>query len=1208
MEQSLSEKSTQRYTARSIEQLSSDLKNIDTNLLSQNKLSYDELAELCAYKTIEHYEWSDLAGRLKLEALKTKIWCSFSEITEKAKDLLHPDYISFVAENKVYLDSLIDDTRDDKFNWFGVATLMKSYLLTLHKNIIETPQHMFLRVATWIWKPDLVKIKSTYDDLSMFNYMHATPTLFNSGVKRPQLSSCFLMTIPDSLDGISKSWKDCAIISQGSGGIGLDVTNIRHSEIGNTKDSSGIVPMLKVHNNIMMYVDQAKKRKGSAAIYLSDHHIDIFEFLELKKPVGAETQRARDLFYALWISDLFMERVRDDEIWSLFCPNIAKGLNDVWGKEFKHLYETYEKENKFAKQVKARDLWQSILVAIFETGVPYILFKDACNRKSNQRNLGTIRQSNLCVSGDTKVLTNKGYYPIESLKDTQTKVWNGFEFSTVTIKQTNVDQSLLRVQFSNGAKLRCTPYHKFYVSKRYSSKSFEENFKNPKITEVVEAKDLKIGMKLVKHNFPIVDSEETMNYPYTHGFFCGDGTYANKHRCSYKATINEYCKRHAKQYEASFGEDEEEICKATVGDGSPVIALYGEKKDLVHHITKTTSFEDSNGRIVCLLPKTIDKKFKVPINCSIETKLRWFEGICDSDGTVCKQENAENIQITSINPEFLNDIRLMLSTLGIDAKICLNVKEGLRSLPDGKGGHKQYECKTTFRILISGLEVQALKDLGFSPKRLKLRKTAHQNRQAKQFVKIVSVTPVEGLHDTFCFNEPIKHSGIFNGVMTSNCTEILEFTSKDEIANCNLASIVLSSCVKKFGTSGIFDFNKLEGLARKLVRNLNSVIDINYYPDTIPEIKRSNLKHRPLGIGVQGLADTFALMDITWESQQAKDLNRDIFECIYYASIMESCAISKEKLVEKNKKIETIKEHIKTQLNEALNFSDVSHPFETSFSNQKIKQLMKALEEAKNEITTYESFSNSPASKGFLQHDLWAMEELGIDNLDEVDTELVYETSAKYCSKRYNWDQVRYEVKNFGLYNSLLIALMPTASTAHLTKNTECFEAFFSLISSSTVLAGQILNVIKYLVDDLKSIGLWNSEVAKQIALEGSIQNLQLIDEKDKNVASRLNHIKAKYKTVYELPLKTIAQMGIDRGRFVCQSQSFNCFMKVPDYVKLTSFLFFQWDNGAKTGMYYLRSAPAAEASKLAIKKIIPEEKGDKKQVCTDEVCVLCQS
>lgn len=832
-----------------VKNLSHDLPHIDLSLLENryekfNKISeernfYQQLSEICAYNTIIHPEWSLLAGRIKTKELKLNTGKTFSETTEKAKILLNQEYYEFVKEHKKELDDIVIEDRDDSFDWFGICTALKSYLLKLDGKTIESIQHMFLRVATWLHKPNLSKIKSMYDDLSLKNYMHATPTLFNSGLRRPQLASCFLMTVQDSLGSISKSWYDCAMISKTSGGIGIDISDIRHSEIGHANKSSGVVPMLKVHNSILQYVDQGGKRKGSAAIYLPAYHVDIFEFLELRKNTGSDSVRARDLFYAMWISDLFMKRVENDELWSLFCPNIANGLNDVWGHEFEELYTKYEKEGKYDKQVPARELWQAIYLTQIETGMPYILFKDAANRKSNQKNLGTIRCSNLCA-------------------------------------------------------------------------------------------------------------------------------------------------------------------------------------------------------------------------------------------------------------------------------------------------------------------------------------------------------------------------------------EILEYTSKDEIASCNLANIVLNSCVKSImtnkGKKSIYDFVKLERLARELVRNLNIVIDINHYVEGVPQIKYANLKNRPIGIGVQGLADTFAMMDYEWDSVEAKELNLKIFETIYYGAITESIKISHERKLDKEKRLRTLKAEWKNLVDSCL----------SDELTEKHKQIVEEIKKVESIVTTYDSFEGSPTSKGFLQFDLWEAEriqkEMNLDSIEDMTIDFVKENSHyEYLWGRYDWDRVRGDLQKIGLRNSLLVALMPTASTAHLIGNNEGMEAFTSCIFARTVLSGQFMVVNKHMVKDLEEIGLWNKEISNDIILDnGSMQSLDITRyDKDpsEEVQARFEFLKKKYKTSYELPMKIQTQMALERGRFICQTQSFNCFKKNPTYQQMSSFLFDQWKGGAKTGIYYLRSNPPTSAVKIAVESQTKKSKNEiiQNYVCTDDVCIMCQ-
>lgn len=372
----------------------------------------DELtAEECAAMTSQHPDYSLLASAIAISNLHKNTETSFSktidqlynyvDIRNNSHRLIHVNIHKFVMENSEWLDNILDYSRDYYFDIFGFKTLERAYLMQINGKIVERPQHMWLRVAVCIHLGNLTAIKTTYDLMSEKYFTHATPTLFNAGTPRPQLSSCYLIGMEsDSIDGIFNTVKDCAQISKWSGGIGLHIHDIRCKDShirGTNGKSNGIIPMLGVFNKTARYVDQGGKRNGSFAIYLEPHHPDIEEWLELKKNHGDEESKCRDLFYGLWTSDLFMERVFGNKIWSLFCPDKTPGLSDVWGEDYKNLYIKYETQKLYVKQINARDLWIKILDSQMETGTPYLLYKDACNQKSNQQNLGTIKSSNLCT-------------------------------------------------------------------------------------------------------------------------------------------------------------------------------------------------------------------------------------------------------------------------------------------------------------------------------------------------------------------------------------------------------------------------------------------------------------------------------------------------------------------------------------------------------------------------------------------------------------------------------------------------------------------------------------------------------------------------------------------------------------------------------------------------------------------------------------------
>jgi ribonucleoside-diphosphate reductase alpha chain len=380
----------------------------------------DQLAmETAASLATKHPDYSVLAARLAITALHKETKKSFSETVEDLYDYIDPStkrhspivsksFFDIVKKYADELDSAIVHSRDHNFDYFGYKTLEKSYLLKLNGKVAERPQYMYMRTAIQIWGENIPKVIETYNYLSEGFYTHATPTLFNSGTGRPQLSSCFLLDVEsDSIEGIFNTLKESAQISKNAGGIGISFQKVRSTGTyiaGTNGNSNGIIPFLKIFNETARAVDQGGgKRKGSIAIYMEPWHSDIMEFLDLRKNQGKEELRARDLFLAMWMNDLFMERVELDEDWSLMCPHECPGLTETYGEEFKNLYIKYEQEGRVKKTVKAREVWNKILESQIETGTPYILYKDGINEKSNQSNIGIIRSSNLCLDGNTKV-------------------------------------------------------------------------------------------------------------------------------------------------------------------------------------------------------------------------------------------------------------------------------------------------------------------------------------------------------------------------------------------------------------------------------------------------------------------------------------------------------------------------------------------------------------------------------------------------------------------------------------------------------------------------------------------------------------------------------------------------------------------------------------------------------------------------------------
>lgn len=760
------------------------LNSVDSNLITKiiafgvySGVTTRELDELAAetanYKSLLHPEYETIGARILISNHHKNTYDDFVKTMNRIQfqiKLLDGNVIDIIRKNREYFNELIDYNRDYYFDFFGFRTLHKKYLIKINGETVERPQDMWLRVSIGIHQLSfedrtdplknnlmLENIKETYGGLSNLKFTHATPTLFNAGTKYPQMSSCFLNSVEDSISGIYKCLSDCAQISKRAGGIGIWLHDIRAkgSVIRTTNgNSDGIVPMIKVFNETAKYVNQAGKRKGSFALYLEPTHPDIMDFLELKLNHGKEEMRARDLFYAIWMPSLFMEKVKNDEDWCLFCPDETKEptsnkkgyitLSDVYGEEYKQMYERLEKGKKYRKKFKARVIWEKILTSQIETGTPYILNKDSCNEHSNQKNLGTIKSSNLCA-------------------------------------------------------------------------------------------------------------------------------------------------------------------------------------------------------------------------------------------------------------------------------------------------------------------------------------------------------------------------------------EIIEYSDENEYAVCNLASIALPKIIR----NGNFDFKELENITRILTRNLNKVIDINYYP--VKEAKYSNMKHRPIGIGVQGLADTFQMLGYPFTSDSAKQMNKDIFETIYYSAITESIKIAQQH-------------------------------------------------------GPYESFQGSPTSKGLLQFDLW----------NEIP------------GTRYDWVQVKKDVMQYGLRNSLLVALMPTAGTSQILGNSESFEPYDSNIFTRNTLAGEFVVINKHLVKELTKENLWNKQVIdKIIGYSGSIQSIDEIPDKIKEI----------YKTVYEIDQRELVNMNRDRCPYICQSQSQNIYIDKPDMKKLHKIHMRSYKNGNKIINYYIRSKPATDPIKFTLDNELVEtirEKQNIKEKDEGYECLAC--
>ena len=792
----------------------------------------DQIITSASEMITDHFDYPAIASWILIQNLHEETFDDYCAVVDKlrsninkrgkAAPIVSEGFATYVKKHGNEINAALRYERDYDISIFGFRTLERAYLKkSPDGKLIERPQHLYMRVAIAIhYRSDrLDRIIETYNLLSEGYFVHATPTLFNAGTMFEQLSSCFLLGLEDDMASIGECWQYCGLISKYAGGIGINMTNVRMdgSYINSTQGLASGLRVLSVFNQIARYADQGGKRAGSIAVYIEPWHGDIFFFLDLKKTTGAETERARDLFLALMVNDIFMKRVEENGIWSLMCPSECPDLINKYGTEFTRIYEEYEAAGKFHKQIQARDLWFRIMESQIESGVPYIVFKDAVNYKSNQINIGVVNGSNLCVAGDTMILTSKGYVKISDKVDEKVKVWNGEEFSKVTIKKTGVDQEMLKIYFSNGSCLECTPYHKFYTTSGSKTK-----------TICKRANELEIGDKLIKTSYPIIkEGVDDFKYPYTHGLFCADGTYGrskiNAKQCSFYPTEGEkYCKRHIKHHQIVDRNDitNKEKCHAMSYADHPLLALYGEKKDLKEHFdfAECGNFSKNHDKIVLGLYHDIETKFVVPINYNLDVKLKWLAGYLDGDGSVAINGSNKSLQAGSINKKFLNDIKYMLQTMGCDPKVTLNKKKGTRLLPDGKGNHKYYDTQRVYRILINSVDTYKLVELGLDTHRIDLNNIEKPQRCASHFITVTKVIPLEELADIFCFTEPKRHMGTFNGILIGNCSEILEVTSADEISCCNLNSICLPKYVDLTPVPS-FNYHKLYEVARVATRN-----------------------------------------------------------------------------------------------------------------------------------------------------------------------------------------------------------------------------------------------------------------------------------------------------------------------------------------------------------------------------------------------------
>jgi ribonucleoside-diphosphate reductase alpha chain len=788
--------------------------------------------------------------------------------------------LTYSAEELQEAGSWINSDWDTDYDYAGAVLLTSRYLLS-----DELPQEALLTCALLLASVEapanrLFWARRFYEAIAQRQISLATPILANLRVPGGSLTSCFILSIDDNLESIFAEITNTARISKNGGGVGVNVSRIRATGswvMGKGNASGGVIPWVKLLNDTAIAVNQGGRRAGAVTVGLDIWHLDVPEFLEMQTENGDQRRKAYDIFPQLVLPDEFMRRVVAKADWTLVDPyevrtKLGIELAELWGEDFERAYRQIEasldKEITLYKRINARELFKTIMRSQVETGMPYLAFKDAINRANPNKHDGYIPGVNLCVAPETRILTDKGQFPIADLAGQNVNVWNGFEWSEVEVKKTGTNQPLLKVHLSNGEALECTYYHHFWVQDSYRSKPRK-----------VEAKDLQPEDKLIKYSLPLVESEDDIEFPYayTAGLFSGDGTYSPQ--------------------------------------GYPELDLYGEKKNLVSHIAIRNKLHGSRwgtternsvaiyddlkqDRLVCKLPLDLPAKFTTPLNgYTIQSRLAWLAGLLDADGTVMRKGANESLSICSIHKNFLLEVRLLLQTLGVDSKVTQFHEAGFQPMPDGKGGQKDYFRKESYRLLISSNGLFQLAQLGLKTYRLQwtlkeplLDAVAHggnpqdraaPQREASQFIKVVDVELTCRRDDTYCFSEPKRHLGMFNGILTGQCTESFSNVAPGKTSHCcNLVSLNLAN----------LEDSEIPAVCEIAVRILDNTIDITHPP--FDAAQTHNNKYRTIGVGCMGLADWLAKRRLSYD--HLPEINR-LFEEIGYWCTHTSMALAQER-------------------------------------------------------------------------------------------------------------------------------------------------------------------------------------------------------------------------------------------------------------------------------------------------------------------------
>lgn len=1109
----------------------------------------DEFAsQLCSSLMLEHPDYGTLASRLVISNHHKQTSPSFSEtistlfynvdIENNNNPIVSKELYDIVIKNKEKLNSYIDYNRDYLVDYFGFKTLERAYLLKKDGKIIERPQHMWMRVALGIHGEDLKDALETYDYMSQKYFTHASPTLFNSGTPRPQMSSCFLLDVEDSIAGIYENLSDCAHISKYAGGIGLNIHDIRsrNSRIRGTNGSSdGIIPMLRVYNSTARYVNQCFT--PDTVVFTKNGSKFIKDITPEDYVITNDNsfQKVNKLFINNVDKDILKIRTQK----SFDCVRVSKEHQIYCIKNQKKGLKYDVIKNRLDKNIIKPEYYDASKLTVDDIiGYPIPKFNN-----NDIDNIDYYRMIGI-ILGDGNITSNKKEIGITlnniTKKDTVKFVENYLNNNDIHY-WSNDNTSNKAV--GNSYNIRFT-YNNFDLDydKIYDSK--KEKYINSEYLNLNRNNTLYLIKGLLETDGHI---DKEIYYSSSSSRLIYDLKYLLlKFGIDCSGNIrNDIGKSHI------IRRDDESETKIVTKKLSYTLRI---PKSIVF----TEIFEDfqcDNYHKSFIYDGIIWSRIK-----SIETE-NYKGNLYDINVSNNHNYTVANLGIVHNSGKRLGSIAIYLEPWHADIMEWLDLRKN-------HGAEEERARDLFYALWISDLFMKRVKENGkwslmcpdkcrglttsygkdFEELYLKYEKEGRYVKQVdaqKIWMKIIEAqietgTPYMLYKDSINIKSNQKNIGT---IKSSNlCCEIVEYTSPNEIAVCNLVSICLPMFVKydEEKTSYDFNFEELHKVSKIVCKNLNKVIDVNYYP--VEKARRSNLKHRPIGIGVQGLADTFIKMRMPFDSDEAKLLNKKIFETIYHGALESSNELSS-----KRKRLYEEKCMLSTSdiSNNMEQIEDIEYYLNLNEWEHKLPKKFKG---------AYSTFEGSPASKGILQYDMW--------NVKPDET------------LNYNWNELKENIKEHGLRNSLLLAPMPTASTSQIMGNNECFEPLTSNLYKRKTLAGEFILVNKYLVDDLIKLNLWTKDIREKIMIaEGSVKDIEEIPEDIKNI----------YKTVWEIKQKNIIDMAADRGAFIDQTQSMNLFVADPDPNVLTKMHFYGWKKGLKTGMYYLRTKPKATTQQFTI-------------------------